>query len=95
MKRIHRPSISVSLVAVYCGKKSVMTKLKITLWDDVGLYYFNSRIAVLMFTLLQAISHLYVSFKTISEYKLPRKFYKLKRVFKWLAVALAFGSAVI
>jgi len=28
VKRIHRASISVSLVAVYCGKKSVMTKLK-------------------------------------------------------------------
>jgi hypothetical protein len=52
VKMIHRAS---SLVAVYCGKKSVITKLNI-MQDDVGLDYFNSRIAVLLFTLIRAIS---------------------------------------
>jgi hypothetical protein len=51
VKMIHGASIVLSLVAVYCGKKPVITKLKITPWDVVGLDYYNSRIAVLLFTL--------------------------------------------
>jgi hypothetical protein len=90
---IHGASIVLSLVAVYCGKKPVITKLKITPWDVVGLDYYNSRIAVLLFTLNPSsgpfLSLCIVYAKLFLSINWHVSSTKLQGVFKWLALASA------